>query len=149
MKEHSFLSEFNDDDVLSFQPRRVKHPEYITRLDKFRDAIRDILLQNIGEFLYEKLKSRNIETWAKYSEQSLEGGRSTTITRSQDWLQDGIDCQVLRLGSPAWQTGKIRIRISVDFYPDEPEIELDSGSNNNQAEPVIGFPLDDVRKSIS
>lgn len=40
------------------------------------------------------------------------------------------------------------MRVNVEFCPDEPEIDIDSDNDNTQANPVIEFPLDDVRKSI-
>lgn len=67
---------------------------------------------------------------------------------------EGINCQVLRVGSTGWQTGKLRIKVSsqiispnkhresgnfninvfLEFYPDEP-LEQES-------------PLDDIRKMM-
>jgi len=35
----------------------------------------------------------------------------------------GLNCEVLKLGAMRWQTGKIRI--SLEFCPDEPESALD------------------------
>ncbi|HYW17989.1 MAG TPA: KGK domain-containing protein [Nodularia sp. (in: cyanobacteria)] len=35
----------------------------------------------------------------------------------------GLNCEVLKLGAMKWQTGKIRI--SLEFCPDEPESALD------------------------
>jgi len=58
--------------------------------------------------------------------------------------QEGIDCQVLKIGSKGWQTGKLQIEVnkniksgktqtSIKFCPDEP------------LEPKS--PLDDIRQS--
>ena len=45
-----------------------------------------------------------------------------------DWFTDrGIDCEALRFGSKGWQKG--RIRLSLEFCPDEPEMPALSASN--------------------
>ena len=36
------------------------------------------------------------------------------------WLSDsGIECNLLRLGDSQWKHGKVRIRIEVEFIPDD------------------------------
>ncbi len=46
-----------------------------------------------------------------------------------DWFTDrGIDCEALRFGSKGWQKG--RIRLSLEFCPDEPEMPALSASNS-------------------
>ncbi len=46
----------------------------------------------------------------------------------KDWFTDrGIDCEALKFGSPGWQKG--RIRLSLEFCPDEPEMPALSASN--------------------
>jgi hypothetical protein len=58
--------------------------------------------------------------------------------------QEGIDCQVLKIGSKGWQKGKLQIEVnknlqsgetqtSIKFCPDEP--------------PEPKSPLDDIRQS--
>ena len=38
------------------------------------------------------------------------------------WLTDsGIECKLLRLGDSQWKFGKIRVRIEVEFFPDDEE----------------------------
>lgn len=44
------------------------------------------------------------------------------------WLSQGIDCEILKPGK-TWRKGKVRIRISLEFSPDE----------------SIDSPLDDIR----
>jgi hypothetical protein len=43
----------------------------------------------------------------------------------------GIDCEVLKVGAQSWQKGKIRLKVSLEFIPDEiindrPQSELDN-----------------------
>jgi hypothetical protein len=37
----------------------------------------------------------------------------------------GLDCKVLETNSPGWQKGKLRIKITVEFSPDEPPQPLE------------------------
>lgn len=68
-----------------------------------------------------------------------------------NWLQDGVGCEILKRGAKDWQTGKVRIKISLEFCPDEPEIEETPASaqtettQTSQAE----SPLDDLRKMLN
>jgi KGK domain len=57
----------------------------------------------------------------------------------KDWFTDrGIDCEALRFGSPGWQKG--RIRLSLEFCPDEPEMPALSASNSQT--PVTTYLTD-------
>lgn len=38
------------------------------------------------------------------------------------WIDEGVECEVLNLGANQWKKGKVRIKISFEFCPDEPEI---------------------------
>ena len=38
------------------------------------------------------------------------------------WSSAGVDCQILK-PSKNWQKGKVRIKVTLEFCPDEPEIE--------------------------
>jgi hypothetical protein len=58
---------------------------------------------------------------------------SVPDTTKSNLLNDGVNCQVLRFGSQGWQKGKLRIKVAIEFCPDEPEI----------SEPETRF--DDVR----
>lgn len=34
------------------------------------------------------------------------------------WLESGVECEILELGSPSWVQGKLRVRVSLEFCPD-------------------------------
>lgn len=51
------------------------------------------------------------------------------------WFHEGQECEILRAGSQGWQKGKLKINVTLEFIPDEPEIETS--------------PLDDVRQEIN
>mgnify|MGYP002654622304 CR=1 FL=1 len=52
------------------------------------------------------------------------------------WIEEGIDCELLNLGDPQWKKGKVRVRVVVEFLPDEPE------SSDYQS------PLDEIRQEM-
>jgi len=60
----------------------------------------------------------------------------------EKWFDEGIECEILKLRSGGWQKGKVRINleVSIEFCPDEPEIE-------EIKEPES--PLDDLRRMIN
>jgi hypothetical protein len=52
-------------------------------------------------------------------------------------FQEGIECEILKVGNNDWQQGKVRIKVALEFCPDEPEMtELES-------------PLDDIRRRLN
>jgi hypothetical protein len=55
----------------------------------------------------------------------------------KEWLYEGKDCEVLHLGSKSWEKGKIKIKVTVEFCPNEPKVK----------EPIS--ELDDIRQTIN
>lgn len=53
------------------------------------------------------------------------------------WIDEGLDCEVLNLGSDRWKKGKVRVKISFEFCPDESEIS------------EYQSPLDEIRNHPS
>ena len=120
MEDNSYLPEYGDDDVLSFASGEM------FKIGKFRQALKTVCTdQNqIPNSLHSALSTRGIK---------ISGGASATKTI----LEDGVDGEVLRIGAKGWQKGKWRIKVSLEFSPDEPEI----------SEPES--PLDDIRQMMN
>ena len=58
------------------------------------------------------------------------------------------DCEILSVGGKDWKKGKLKVELTVKFYPDEPEVQEVLTSNKqevNQAE----SPLDDIRFTMN
>ncbi|PSB08161.1 KGK family protein [filamentous cyanobacterium Phorm 46] len=125
-----------DDDVLSlgkatFTVRRLKE----LAASKFR-SILDI---SVDKNRYDTI-STMMEELQINEETKIRGGNITWKTSQQ-----GIDCQILKIGSKGWQKGKLQIEIngglefsgktqtSIKFFPDEPAKQKS--------------PLDDIRQS--
>ncbi|MEG3938284.1 KGK domain-containing protein [Microcoleus sp. S36b_A3] len=124
-----------DDDVLllgkaTFTVRRLK--ELAAR--QFRKILDIRIKDGMVDFSY-MMRELQIN-----EETQIMGGNINWKTSQQ-----GIDCQLLKIGSKGWQKGKIQIEIngglefsgktqtSIKFFPDEP--------------PKQKSPLDDIRQS--
>ena len=56
------------------------------------------------------------------------------LKNSGEWFYEGEECEILKADSMGWQKGKLKINVTLEFIPDEPE--------ENKS------PLDDVRQQI-
>jgi hypothetical protein len=54
------------------------------------------------------------------------------------WMGDGVRCRVLQVGSGGWKEG--RVRISLEFIPDEEEVEQEA-ELVEETEPEKTVPL--------
>jgi hypothetical protein len=113
--------------------------EYNDHLKNLRDN--DVLEQQATLFKIGKVKSalesafdNNIPTaLANYFYNNVQ---LSLLGKLTDWFTQGIDCQILKAGSDGWKKGKIKIRVIVEFIPDEPEI------------PECQSPLDEIRREM-
>jgi hypothetical protein len=91
-------------------------------------------------FKYPIISSGQFQTYIKNSLNIYEPIKSVLFG-------EGIAGKVLRFGSPGWQKGKIRVKITVDFCPDEPEVEETPDNNLLEISPPES-PLDDLRRQL-
>ncbi|HEY9690825.1 MAG TPA: KGK domain-containing protein [Oculatellaceae cyanobacterium] len=61
---------------------------------------------------------------------------------------EGVEVQALKFGANGWQKGKIRIRMNVEFCPDETEV-IETPTNNQPETNQSESPLDDLRRMIN
>ena len=62
------------------------------------------------------------------------------------WCNEGIECAVLKPGE-TWKTGKVRFRMKVEFFPDEPEEVEENGYQD--VDNIIESPLDEIRQQLT
>jgi KGK domain len=117
MKEHFYLENCNDDDVLS-------HGSLMFKIGRLKEALKKCFANEIPSSL-ENILQAKMATKLPFSS-------SFWFNKEQD---NPYTWEILRLGANNWQKGKIRIRVSVEFVPDEPE-NLESS-------------LDDIRQTIN
>ena len=64
------------------------------------------------------------------------------------WFDDGLDCAILKPGAKGWQKGTVRIKVILEFCPDEPEVE-ETPPNEQPEISEPESPLDDLRQLIN
>jgi KGK domain len=64
---------------------------------------------------------------------------------AEEWLNSGVACEIMSPSEKGWQKGKLRIKISLEFCPDEITPENEPKNSNHLTEESL---LDDIRKSI-
>ena len=97
----------------------------------------------IGIFLKKfNLLFQNLALLQLSEKLSEEGFSKLPIFRNaSNWNESGVKAEILDPKSGGWKKGKIRMRVVLEFCPDESEeIAIDDSENNS---------LDDIRKTIS
>jgi hypothetical protein len=115
-------------------------PEEIVSLE---DSVRILLKQptfKVSEFI------KALMTLAEKYDISIRPGG---LTESKaNWFSQGVDCEVLKLDAKRWQKGKVRIIL--EFCPDNPEISESPSRNSDQVEMNLSeAPLDDLRQMLN
>ena len=127
MKENSYLSNHSDDDVIAFKESNL------IKLSVFKKAIINFFEKEaIESYIYDHLQINhniNVDRSVNFNDDE-----NKLYEYQNKWLGEGVYCEVLQLGAKNWQKGKIKIRVSVEFCPDESK-ESESS-------------LDDIRQAI-
>ncbi|MEG3867556.1 KGK domain-containing protein [Microcoleus sp. K1-B6] len=134
MQEHIFLENYGNDDVFSFESK-------IFKVGRLRAEMSQSFLPRLESALQELCKTPGLQiNTSKYNPQSR-------YSFQQQWFRDGIDCEALKIGAKGWQKGKVKIRVIVEFCPDEPEVE-ETPENNESETSKPESPLDDLRRQL-
>lgn len=97
------------------------------KISKFMEIINSFLVHSILKDLSEKLK---------------QVGLGTPPEHRHAWNQ-GVDAEILEPQSGEWKKGKVRMRVILEFCPDEPEeVKIEHTQENANS-------LDDIRQIIS
>jgi KGK domain len=110
------IPDFNSEDVISFGNFTIKCKD----LQRVIESISEN--EHFAQIFHSQLKNKSVNISDK-----VQG----------KWGQ-GIECETLRPGDPAWRNGKIKLCLSLEFTPDEPEEEMES----------IESPLDEIRQML-
>ena len=105
MKDHNFSFSFSDESVVAFG-------SILHKAGRFRGALKVVLM---SEKILQVSSRKELRIFTK------------------DWFDNGISCEVLELGDKAWRKGKIKIKVNIEFHPDEPG--------------MTDSPLDDIRQA--
>lgn len=134
MPEHIFLENYGDDDVCSFGSTMFK-------VGKLRQVMESAIAQYLEPAVAESFKSNQLQiNTMKYDTESRRNIQ-------QQWFGEGIESETLKIGGKGWQKGKVKIRITVEFCPDKPEVDETSENNNSETNQPES-PLDDLRRQL-
>ncbi len=128
----------SDDDVVAFIPSEM------CKFGKLEKALQYVLRNSLADNLVEGLKTEGINGTTIYDF----SGRGRAQIQNSRWFIDGKNCEILNVGARGWQKGKLRIKVTLEFCPDEPEVKQELQSNeleSNQPE----SPLDDIRRMMN
>ena len=116
---NNYVKNLRDDDVISL-------PGKLYKLGEVKDSINDFIesgeYNRMPYYLSEKFKKDAIQV----SHQD-----------SLNLLADGVDSEILKIAADGWKKGKFKIKVVVEFIPDESEI------------PEYQSPLDEIRNHPS
>ena len=133
MEDNYSLQNYSADDVVSFGSAMFK-------VGQFRQAIGTALTGSLQTTLNETLKAQGLQINTNIYLPN------TKHRSEQYWFREGINCEILKIGSKGWRKGKVRLRVSLEFCPDEPEIDETAPSNEI---PQPESPLDDIRQMMN
>jgi hypothetical protein len=119
------LKGFSDDDVVSLSSKLYRVENVKISLNKFLQSQDG---QSASYNLQQTFKKHGIETDAQM----------TLLLCTQ-----GADSEILKVASNGWKKGKLKINVSLEFIPDEPEIQNEPESNEYKS------PLDEIRNHPS
>ena len=128
MEFNNYLEKCQDDDVLSYN-------NLLFKIGYFKSTLESIFSHVIPKQLTDELEKRGLNI--RPSREQACGRGKTYVDNSEIWFEKGVDFKILRAGSEGWQKGKMKIKVTLEFSPDEPE-EIEPES-----------PLDDIRKAIN
>lgn len=122
MEDRFKLIECNDDDVVELVDNTYK-------VGKIKVGLSQSSNSSLAQRLQQEFNNQRIQ-----------------IPSHNNFFQDGIDCQILTLGSQSWKSGKVKFKLTVEFYIED-EIETTNTQDLDITEPES--PLDDLRRMIN
>jgi hypothetical protein len=97
------------------------------KISKLMEQLNNLLIKSVLNNLLEHLK---------------QVGLGTPPNHRENWNK-AVDAEILEPQSGVWKKGKLRMRVILEFCPDEPEeIKVDNTQENSSS-------LDDIRQTLS
>ncbi|MBW4665182.1 MAG: hypothetical protein KME01_13430 [Chroococcus sp. CMT-3BRIN-NPC107] len=142
MEDKFYQPNYSDDDVIAFNSSNSSE---MCKFGSLKKAFQSALLDKLADTLVEFLEAKGIKGT---SINEFHSELNKYYKKNWKWFSDGKDCEILSIGAKGWQKGKLRIKFTLEFCPDEPEvIEITQSKEieNNQPE----SPLDDIRRMMN
>ncbi len=139
MEDKFYQPNYSDDDVIAFNLNAM------CKFGRFKQALQSALESKLPDTLVEYLEAQGITGTGMIEYPS---GYPRGQNNNRKWFSNGKNCEILSIGAKGWQKGKLRIKFTLEFCPDEPEVIETTQSKeieNNQPE----SPLDDIRRMMN
>jgi hypothetical protein len=95
-----------DDDVIAFG-------EAMFRSGKLKRAIGQSFDGSVGRAIDQKLRQNGLEIPIRMI------GSTRLANEHCQWFDEGISCEILDLATRQWCKGKVRVRVSVEFFVED------------------------------
>ncbi len=122
---------FNDNDVLSVKDKTFK-------ISKVKNAIKNTFA-SLANKLHENLYSQDIKIEPVIYIDEKE------VNNSLNWFNEGISCEVLKTDGQGWQSGKMRLKVTLEFISDQ----LEKKEVQEKESSTSQSPLNDLRVMIN
>ncbi|OCQ89380.1 hypothetical protein BCD64_26860 [Nostoc sp. MBR 210] len=113
--------ECNDDDVVEIKDNTYK-------ISKIKSGVSQSSNEDLSYRLQQQLN-----------------GRSVYFPSGDYFSNKGIDCKILTLGSQKWKNGKIKFKLSIEFYIEE-DVEINNSQDLEVTE--VESSLDELRRRL-
>ena len=97
VKTSDFLRKCDSRDVLSFGA------DYLLNISKFKNIVHCSFLDSGISAVCNYFSKRNY------------------LKNNDAWFNEGKKCEILQADAKGWQKGKIKVNVTLEFIPDEPE----------------------------
>ena len=148
MEQHQINSNIDAKAVISFPYSNTEEELPVTlKLSTLQKALLEMFTNRYAEEVPEDtLKQQGIYL-PDYYKKII---NNETEEIQQNWWTDGLECEVLKLGSHDWQRGKVRLKatVEIEFIP---EVQANSGetlTEHPSSEPSFSS-LDEIRNSAA
>jgi KGK domain len=100
-----------DDDVIAFG-------EAMFRSGKLKKAIGQSFDGSVGRAIDQKLRQHGLEIPIRMI------GSTRLANEHCQWFDEGINCEILDLATRRWCKGKVKVKVSVEFFVEDTEEKM-------------------------
>lgn len=137
MEENFPLKNCSKNDVLSFRSA-------ICKVSQMRQALQKAFRFSVAKVLYDSLKSHGVEI--------DQGGRvmgEAFCRYNHRWFDEGVDCEILKLGATDWQKGKVKIKVMLEFCPDDAGFNDSPEDYNESRNGEIEWSMEEIYRMMN
>lgn len=121
MEDNYVLSNCNDHEVLLFNSTTLK-------VDQLRIIVSELFSKDqLGQQITELLSPI---IGVSYIDKGLE--KEQVTSSYEQWFNEGVECEILKLGAWNWQKGRVRIKLNVSLEFCHQELEAKNFSVNDR-----------------